>query len=257
MLGRIDLPAIIRAFIACEDISALTDALHHATRLLGFERFAMGHHIDLINPPDDVVRITNYDPAWIERSLGDGFFRDDPVHYASTRTAAGFLWSEIETLIGLSAKQRLILHAAKEHGLCEGYTVPVHVPGEYRGTCSFGGRELCGVADALLPVANLTGLYAFNAARKILRKRFSGPGSGGIPKLTERQRDTLVLIGRGKADGEIAEVLGISKATAHEHVENVRRAYGNAQRPNLIARALFDGQISFAEVLTSFQSNFW
>ena len=28
----------------------------------------------------------------------------------------------------------------------------------------------------------------------------------------------------------------------------VRRAYGNAQRPLLIARALFDGQISFSEV---------
>jgi LuxR family quorum-sensing system transcriptional regulator CciR len=69
-----------------------------------------------------------------------------------------------------------------------------------------------------------------------------------VPILTERQRDALVLIARGKVDVEIGMLLGISPATAHEHVENLRRAYGNPQRAFLVARALFDGQISYREV---------
>ncbi|WP_447725776.1 autoinducer binding domain-containing protein [Sphingomonas koreensis] len=254
---KVELLAATRAFLSCDNISDLTEALHRATRVLGFERFAMGHHVDLMTPPDGIIRITNYEPAWIARSLGDGFFQDDPVHYASTRTAAGFLWSEIEHLVALSQRQRMILGAAREYGLCEGYTIPVHVPGEYRGTCSFGADTLQGVDWGIRAIANVMGLYAFEAARKIVHKRSARPAIPDLPKLTDRQRDTLVLVGRGKADSEIAALMGISRATAHEHVENVRRAYGHAQRPNLIARALFDGQISFADVLTGRGAKVW
>nr|WP_302053997.1 LuxR C-terminal-related transcriptional regulator [Sphingomonas tagetis] len=90
--------------------------------------------------------------------------------------------------------------------------------------------------------------YAFEAGRRLLRRHGTDPLATGVPVLTDRQRDALVLIARGKGDAEIAELLGISRPTAHEHVENVRRLYGNAQRPFLIVRALFDGQISYEEV---------
>jgi len=250
MPRAVDLATLIRAFLESENVSDLTENLGCAASMLGFDRFAMGHHVDLTAPPDNVVRITNYDPAWIDRALEAGFYRDDPVHFASTRTAAGFLWSDMDQLVELSERQRSILAAAREHGLCEGYTVPVHVPGEYRGTCSFGAREARAADPGVLAIANLIGLYAFEAGRKIMHKANASLMPSPVPKLTERQRDTLVLIGRGKADSEIAAVLGISPSTAHEHAENVRKAYGNAQRPNLIARALFDGQISFADVLT-------
>lgn len=241
----------LRRLLTALTESELTEELHRATRLLGFEQFAMGHHVDLLHPPDSVVRITNYDPEWIERALTESFFADDPVHLASTRTATGFLWSDIASHIDPTARQLAILEIARSYGLHEGYTVPVHVPGEYRGTCSFGARSLTRLGRDALPAANLIGIYAFEAARQIRRSRISPGRRALVPKLTDRQHDTLVLIGRGKADREIASVLGISSATAHEHVENVRRAYGYAQRPNLVARALFDGQISFADVLAA------
>ena len=54
---------------------------------------------------------------------------------------------------------------------------------------------------------------------------------------------------RGKTDPEIADVMRISRGTAHDHVEAVRRAYGNAQRPYLVLRALYDGNLTFPDVL--------
>jgi LuxR family transcriptional regulator, quorum-sensing system regulator CciR len=257
MKSRMSAPAILGAFFACESEPDLIELLNRTTWDLGFEYFAMGHHVDLINPPDVVMCITNYDPEWIERVLSDRFFIDDPVHHASTRTAIGFRWSDVHKLIPLTDRQKMILRSAGTYGLREGYTIPVHVPGEYRGTCSFGGREPDRLRSDSLPIANLVGIYAFEAARKIIRRRSAGSDHGEVPRLTERQRDTLVLVGRGKADGEIATLMGISRATAHEHVENVRRIYGYAQRPNLIARALFDGQISFSEVLTARRLRVW
>jgi len=257
MRAYISESSIISAFLTCESESRLIELMHRSTHDLGFDYFAMGHHVDLINPPDEAMRITNYHPEWIERAVNNRFFIDDPVHHASTRTAIGFLWSDLKKLVTLSDRQKMILRAAGGYGLREGYTVPVHVPGEYRGTCSFGGSETHRLRPESLPIANLVGIYAFEAARSILRRCTKGSRHGDVPKLTQRQRDTLVLVGRGKADGEIASLMGISRATAHEHVENVRRIYGNAQRPNLIARALFDGQISFSEVLAGRRLHAW
>ena len=56
-------------------------------------------------------------------------------------------------------------------------------------------------------------------------------------------------MGRGKTDNKNIQIMRISWATAHEHVENVRKAYGNAQRAYLIVRALFDGQIALSDLL--------
>jgi len=249
MVDQFNFKKMINGFLSVQMEDQLHLHLEQCAFDLGFRQFAMGHHVDLSGPPQDAIRITNYHPAWIERSLGEGYFVYDPVHLASTRTAMGFLGSDVPTMIRLTQKQKIILDAARPYGLSEGYTIPVHVPGEYRGTCSFGGDSLERLRPNALPIANMIGTYAFEAARRIMRTRRGIPqGLDALPQLTERQRDSLVLVARGKGDPEIGVLLGISAATAHEHVENVRRAYGNAQRPLLIARALFDGQISFSEV---------
>lgn len=249
MVDQFDFNGMISGFLCAQMEEHLHVHLERCAFHLGFRQFAMGHHVDLTGPPQDAIRVTNYHPAWIEQSLGEGYFIYDPVHLASTRTAMGFLWSDVPKMIRLTRRQNAILDAARPYGLSEGYTVPVHVPGEYRGTCSFGADSLERLRPNALPIANMIGTYAFEAARRIMRTRCGRAEClEAVPQLTERQRDSLILVARGKGDPEIGTLLGISAATAHEHVENVRRAYGNAQRPLLIARALFDGQISFSEV---------
>ncbi|WP_342250299.1 LuxR family transcriptional regulator [Sphingomonas sp. OTU376] len=241
------LAQMIGRLLKAKEMGELREALEAITRDLGFRYFAIGHHVNLSGPPVDALGLSNYPTSWAVRALSERYFVHDPIHRASIHTATGFRWSDAGRLIQLSPRDMHILDAASHHGLTEGFTVPVHVPGEYRGTCSFGGPRLDFVTQAALPIATMIGAYAFEAGRRILRRANPGPG-GSVPPLTDRQRDALVLVAKGKADPEIGEVLGIASSTAHEHVENVRRAYGNAQRPFLIARALFDGQISFGEI---------
>jgi LuxR family quorum-sensing system transcriptional regulator CciR len=249
MVDRYNFKSMIERFSHVSDEGQLCAHLEQCAADLGFPHFALGHHVDLAGPPQDAIRLTNYDPAWIERAVAGRFFEHDPVHWASTCTAMGFRWSDLPSMIRLTGRHKEILEAAATYGLGDGYTVPVHVPGEYRGTCSFGAASLERLRPNALPIANMIGSYAFEAARRIMKLRRTLPEMrDDLPALTERQRDSLILVARGKADSEIGALLGISSATAHEHVENVRRAYGNAQRPLLIARALFDGQISFSEI---------
>jgi LuxR family quorum-sensing system transcriptional regulator CciR len=232
------------------DEAHLFGLLDEATKRLGFERFAMGHHVDLAGPQGDAVRLTTYDPGWVETVVENRFFLDDPIHLASSKTAVGFLWSEVGKLIDLTDRQKSILDAARSFGLTDGFTVPVHVPGEYQGTCSFGARSLENLAPDALPQAQLIGAFAFEAARRITRSRRRQKAEiDSIPALTERQRNCITLVAMGKSDWEIGRILGISQATAHEHVESARKRYGVAKRTQLVIRALFDGQISFSDIL--------
>jgi LuxR family quorum-sensing system transcriptional regulator CciR len=177
------------------------------------------------------------------------FFVDDPILAASTKTAVGFLWSDVGKMIDLTDRQREILKRARQFGLGDGFTVPVHVPGEYHGTCNFGARSLEHLAPDALPMAQVVGAFAFEAARRLLRARHPRQLPSQVPALTERQLDCITLVAMGKTDWEIGRILGISEATAHEHIEAARRRYGVTKRAQLVVRALFDGQITFSDVL--------
>ena len=108
MQREFDFKGTLDRLLSIDSEDDLHCQLERCAAELGFTCFAMGHHVDLLNPRDDAVRLTNYHPEWIERSLGEGYYVDDPVHRASTKTAAGFLWSSIPELIHLTPRGRQI-----------------------------------------------------------------------------------------------------------------------------------------------------
>jgi LuxR family transcriptional regulator, quorum-sensing system regulator CciR len=228
----------------CGDLHILMSEI---TKALGFEQFAMVHHVDLAGPPQDAINLMNYNPAWVEHALSRRYYLDDPVHVASSKTGFGFLWSRMSSLMQMSRRHRLIMEEAKGFGLCEGYTVPVHVPGEYRGTCSFGSRQIS-VTDDLLFLTQTVGLGGFEAARRIMEQN-KGQPPRGVPELSDRQRECLTLAAVGKSDGVIGQILGMSGATAHHHIKNAMRKYAVASRTECIVRALYDGQISYGATI--------
>jgi LuxR family quorum-sensing system transcriptional regulator CciR len=232
------------------DEASLRDLLIETTAALGFEQFALNHHVDLAGPPEDAISLMNYDSDWVEMAISKRFHIDDPIHAASTRTAIGFLWADVPRMLPLSRRQRDTLEAAKSFGLCEGFTVPIHVPGEYRGTCSFGARSLDRVPKQSLAAAQLVGAFAFEAARRIMRSRAGEIAiRTGIPRLSPRQLDCVVLVARGKGDWEISRLLNLSEATVHQHIGEACRRYDVAKRTQLVVRALFDGQITFNDTI--------
>jgi LuxR family quorum-sensing system transcriptional regulator CciR len=234
----------MRGAVKIEDLEAIMMEITHQ---LGFEQFALGHHVDLTRPPSNAVRLTNYASDWIEQSLEKRFFTDDPVHAASARMVRPFLWEEIPGCLDMTDPQRDIIARARRYGLVEGLTIPVHQPGEYNGTCSFAARSFENIHPHNFALAQMAATFAFECARRLMRV-IDGMAPEAVPHLTERQRESVILVARGKTDAEIGALMRISKTTAHDHVEAGRRAYGNAQRAYMVLRALYDGNITFADI---------
>ena len=250
MIRHIDFDSFIAAMREAKDLTDLEGILVEWTRIIGFERFAMGHHVDLARPPDGAVRLTNYHPDWIAQSVERSAFVIDPIHQVSARAHRAFQWSEVHDFIRVTDEQQLILDRAKAYDLVVGFTVPVNLPGEYQGSCSFGATNFDRLHPYAFPFCEYITRFGFEAARRLLRQS-DGRAAEPVPHFTPKQREALILVGRGKTDAEIGDVLGISRTTAHDHVEAARRAYGNAQRPLMVLRAAFDGVITFAEIFRS------
>jgi len=212
---------------------------------MGFRYFALVHHTDLRRASPHVIRIENYPRAWAEYFVENQLFADDPIHRACLVSAAGFSWSEVSTKISMTRRQWSILENAARHGLRNGYTVPINIPGESSGSCSFGTEGNTELPPDGVLLAELIGAFAFEAARRLAPV-------DGIPSLvpsslSPRQHDCLLLVIRGKTDKEIGRTLGISEETVSEYIDLLRRRYKVTKRLTLAIRAIYDGQISFIE----------
>jgi len=68
-------------------------------------------------------------------------------------------------------------------------------------------------------------------------KRRGRPRSTAVGELTEREREVLTWIAKGKTNREIAQALTISHATVKKHVENIKLKIGVARRTELARSA--------------------
>lgn len=229
----------------CTSAEDLRILLEEVTKELGFQYFALLHHRCVHSASDRFIRLDNYPAGWEEELISRHDVAADPVHVASLRTNAGFGWDELGELLPLSPSQRRILERSRYHGLGPGFTVPANVPGEPSGSCSFAVRRGRSLPVRQLMSAELIGVHAFRAARRI-----HGFGAAeAVPRLSRRERQCLRLVAAGKTDWEIAVILGISVETVHQYVKRARAAYDVVSRAQLVACGLRDSLVSFDEAI--------
>ncbi len=244
---------IVQEFVTAskgaKSMSDLRDLIDVSSKELGFDYYAIVHHIRFGHPSRDKIRLSNYPLEWLAVLREKESFHD-PVLKAAERASSGFLWSRVEDVLPLTQSQRDHMKLAVRFGLAEGFTVPNHVPGETFGSCHFAVRQQSALPGECVPAAQALGCFAFEAARRTLREKQELSENYVVPApLTDRQRDCVLFAARGKSDSVIAQLLDIRPSTVNEHIEAAKRRYSVATRTQLIVRALFGSEISFSEVI--------
>lgn len=229
----------------CSTDRDLGNLLDDAARELGFDYFALLHHASLEAARPKLVRLDTYPCGWEAELAARGLIGADPVHQASVRTNVGFAWVELPGLVPLGRREREVLERAKRFDIGDGFTVPVNIPGEPAGSCSFAVRAGTELPLQRLLAAEQLGAHAFRAARRLHHYG----DVGRCPHLSPRERDCVRLLAAGKTDWEIAAILGISVETAHQYVKRARAAYDVVSRAQLVACVLRDAVVSYDEAI--------
>ncbi|WP_448582748.1 helix-turn-helix transcriptional regulator [Thermaurantiacus sp.] len=223
-----------------EDVGELLSA---ATRAFAFDHFAMtqryGLRIDNV-----AVQLSDYPKDWIELLRTGSFWADDPVLAACQRTVAPFAWDDLPNLLELTPRQEAYMAKAEQEGLAQGWTVPIHIPGEASGLCSFVLSTKRELPRESLPAAQYLACFSFEAARRLAAR-----GKLPLPRLTRRQLECVVLAARGKSDWVAGQILGLAPDTVHKYLEQAKARFGVSSRTELVVRALYDGQLSFGDIL--------
>ena len=102
--------------------------------------------------------------------------------------------------------------------------------------------------SAIRVVASGDALLAPSVTRRLLDEFASRPGSGRLDdalldQLTEREREVLVLVGRGHTNDEIGRRLFMSPATAKTHVGRIMSKLAARDRVQLVVTAYETGLV--------------
>ena len=224
---------------------------------MGFDLFTMYHHVDLsrIDPGychmqrGELVAVSTAPVAWSEHYRDNNFVTVDPRVLACRRTACPFRTDEMGRLVEITSAQRDVFEGQKRANIGESFTIPIHFPNEPTGSCTFSmayGRSL--------PVQNLAmahwiGSFAFEAGRTLLTRLRNG-GAHEPRRLTDRQLQCTILVGRGLCEREIARRLDISTETVKRHLKEARIAYGAAKSVQLVMNSLRDGHITLRDIFS-------
>jgi LuxR family transcriptional regulator, quorum-sensing system regulator CciR len=233
------------AFAQVATTAQLDTTLGKFSRELGFDHFALSLEFRAKRALAPGILLHDYPDEWARVYVGFELAGRDPVRRACDKSFTGFAWDALGSLIPITRGDRQMLQVGKDCGIGNGFTVPRHLPGLARGTCTFAvapGRKL---PSELLTIAETVGAQALGCA---LRLHDAGRAAA-LPALTERQRECVLWVARGKTAAETAMILGIGTETVIQHLKTARERYQVHCKQSLIISALFDGLIGFSDLL--------
>jgi LuxR family quorum-sensing system transcriptional regulator CciR len=231
---------------AATTLDELWAVMFEITVQLGFQYFALVHHVDFPRFHGKAFNLHNYPPAWADYFHKHHHAISDPIHRSTYLASTGFPWCESRTLIRVTTDDELHMQRAQSFGIQDGFTVPANIPGETKGSCTFAVATGRALPHRNFPIANWLGGLAFKRGRQILGLRNFGKPS---PILSAHQLQCLFWAAQGKTADEIARILGRSRETVVTQLKKAREMYGVYEKTTLVLRAVNDGTLCLGDVI--------
>jgi len=229
----VELELIRRALHDLSEADSLDDLRAVLSRLssgLGIGQYAFVR-VDSAVLGASPLLVSNHHACWQQLYRSHGYQCVDPFLRHARRCSLPFLWRDVSVRASCCSADAALLACARRHGIdvCRGASIPVHVRGEQLALLSISqavggghGRDIY-IRDALL----LSGVAT------TLHLRVGQLIEGCRPRsLTRRERECLLWASRGKAQEEIALILGLRPRTVRFHQENAMCKLG---APNIAA----------------------
>ncbi len=189
---------------------------------------------------------TNYPDEWVRHYGAQGYLAHDPLVQEGPRRQLPFRWSDVTEPRDMDRVQRRLFREASDFGISNGLTIPLHGrDGEYAalnlipdGTPEDQARTI----DQQGHMAHLLAFYWHSLAgtRLLEEQGRSFPEDVVGTTLSDREREVLTWVARGKSAWDTARILGLSERTVVYHIENAKRKLNATTRTHLVVKAVME-----------------
>ena len=151
-----------------------------------------------------------------------------------------YTWAMVLDEEPLQPEMRDIFDFIAQYDIRDGFCVPIHGPAGYQGLVSLlapGKLDLSAREQSTLEMMS----------RAIHDRCRATVGFGMIdtvvPEMSKREIECMKWVAAGKTDWEIGQILGISRSTAHFHVERAKKKLRKTSRTEAVAILVLHGLI--------------
>lgn len=170
--------------------------------------------------------ISTYPSSWTAHYLRNRYQIIDPVIREALQTPEPFRWGADFRAISSSKAQQQLFDEAAQFGIRVGFTVPIHDGHGPVAALTFAADERRPSfekrIDSYARVLQLMAMY-FHAH---VRRKLAYERDVGEVRLSPRELECLKWASRGKSAWEIGCILGISRNTVADYLENAKQKLG-------------------------------
>jgi LuxR family quorum sensing-dependent transcriptional regulator len=222
---------------ALNDPGAVVTALRDKLASYGFHAFLITGLPEIGDRIDPLVLLNGWPPGWFELYLEKSFSDWDPIAAHCKKTVDPFAWLEVYRDEVANARQREVMHRARDFNMVEGFCVPIHGEQGFEAVVTMAG-DRPDLSRQARSAIHLMSIYAHSKATACLRP------VAAEHVLTVREREVLTWLAVGKTTEGVAERHGVSPGTAEAHFENAARKLGVRGRTRTVLEAYRRREIS-------------
>jgi len=223
----------VEAFERLETPDQVVGHLRSALAKFGYTGFLITSTPDASAESERQTFLDGWPNRFNEHYSEQHFYTDDPIAAHCRHTFDPFEWSEVRVDKREWPRAALVMGAAGEFGLRQGYSIPIFRADELVDTVSMAGE--CPDFDQLAKRAvHIIGLYAHAKAMSLIaKKQQTGP-----KLLSSAEREAMTWVAMGKSSWEISVILGISESAVIQRVDRAVKKLGAVNRTQAAVNAL-------------------
>ncbi|MEM7709339.1 MAG: LuxR family transcriptional regulator [Pseudomonadota bacterium] len=180
-------------------------------------RMASFHTVSGMRPVEPLIQAHGFPEDWVRHYVAADLIRFDPIVALAAKRTKPFLWSDVANLTRLGPDEAAFLRDLETAAVGDGLAMQVYGPNArsaYVGL-GFGG-----------PAPHLSGpeVFELKSAAQIGYLRYcelTDHRHALERDLSPREEEILGWIARGKSNGVIADILGVSRHTVDTNVRRI------------------------------------
>lgn len=184
------------------------------------------------------IKSIGFPETWACKYLKENLIQIDPIPELASRMAEPFYWHDAASLAPSSADSQRYLEKLKQADIGDGVALYVFGPGMQNAYVGLGfGKDRLDLSPEAL--------WALQCVAQAAHLRFcvQNAKQNKPVELTEREREILHWIARGKSNTVIAEILSISRHTIDAHIRRIYSKLNVNDRTSAAIRGVGSGLI--------------